>query len=614
MNGQPYSSVIRLFKNYPRVFKLIWATSPFDSTVAIGLTLCSAIVLPAQIWISKLIIDRVAAMAQGPASTAPIDWYAALTPVAILAFVWIFGIVCETLCNEVKALLSIQVRHHTEYLILQKATRLDIAFFESSAFYDQMDLVLREGYRAHNLAYISLNVLGSFVGLGALLALLVQLHPLAVLVLLLTSAPRALITGRHANAFYQFNTERAAAGRMANYLAGLISSREAVKEIRLWGLGQHFLERFHQHFRAFFDAERKIRTARDAATIALSAVSIIGTAGIWVYAIVQAILMRTSLGDVALVLQAAEQSRSRLQTLFFQAGEIYENSLYTDNLFSFLDLPADSVAGALPRPRTQDKPLVTVARPMRQGIEFRNVSFRYPGSDRDVLKHFSCILHPGTTTALVGANGAGKTTLSKLLSRFYDPTEGHILLDGKDLREYDLENLRSQMGVIFQDFVRFDLSVRENIALGQIDRADDLQRVKKAAELGGAQSIIAKLPQQYDNIIGKRFAGGIDLSGGEWQKIALSRAFMRDAQILILDEPTAALDAMAEYEIYRRFAELTADKTTLFISHRFSTVRMADHILVLEDGVLKEAGDHNELMAAKGHYAEMFNIQAERYQ
>ncbi len=609
-----WHSAFRLIRNYPRVVKLIWETNPRHSALAVLLTLCSALVLPAQIWVTKLIIDRIAEHVQGSPQALPIDWYAVLTPVGALALVWALAIVCGTLSVRVKDLLHAQVRHHTEYLVLQKATQLDIAFFESSTFYDQMEMAQKEAYRAGNLAWRSLDLLGSLIGLSAMLGLLLQLHPLAIVVLLLTSVPRAILGGYFANRFYGQHVARTAARRMATYLAELLRSRDTVKETRLFGLDQPFLERFRQFLRECYIEEKKFNVTQDWANTSLSLLSIMGTAGIWAYAIIQAVQSRITLGDVALVLQTAEQVRGRLGSLFSEAGELYENNLYITTLFHFLDLAPDSVEGALSRPSDSPRPLLSVARPMQQGIEFRNVSFRYPRSDRNALSNFSCILRLGATTALVGENGAGKTTLTKLLVRFYDPTEGQILLDGRDLREYDLEDLRRQFGVLFQDFARFDLTARENIGMGQIELVDDLERVKRAAEMGGAQAIVDRLPRKYDNMLGKRFEGGADLSGGEWQKIALSRAFMRIAQILILDEPTAALDALAEYEVYRRFTELSAGKTTLFISHRFSTVRIADHILVMENGALREEGTHGELMALSGLYARMFNTQAERYQ
>lgn len=610
---ETWQSAVRLIRNYPRVLKLVWDTHPGHSVLAVLLTTGSALALPAQIWVTKLIIDRLAGYPLGPAPRSYVDWYSVLAPVGILALVWAWGSVCQTLAGRTKELLSIQVRHHTEYLILHKATQLDIAFFEHPSFYDQMDMVRKEAYRTNNLAYRSLDFLGSLISLGAMLGLLFQLHPLAVGVLLLTSAPRAFLGGYFANRFYGLFVDRAAARRTAQYFAELISSRDTAKEARLFGLDQPFLERFRGFLRAYFAEERKVRVSQERANIVLSLFSLVGAAGIWGYAIVQAVRSHITLGTVSLVLQTVEQARSRMGALFSEAGELYENSLYTANLFSFLDLVPGSVEGALSRPPGASGLQLPVPKPIQQGIEFCNVSFRYPHTDQYVLRNLSCTLRPGVTTALVGENGAGKTTLVKLMVRFYDPTEGFILLDGKDLRDYDLESLRRQFGVIFQDFVRFDLTARENIGMGQIERVDDLARVKAAAKTGGAQPIIDRLPGKFEQVLGRRFEGGMDLSGGEWQKIALSRAFMREAQILVLDEPTAALDALAENEVYQRLAQLSVGKTTIFISHRFSTVRMADHILVLENGALREEGTHESLMAANGQYARMFNLQAAKY-
>jgi ATP-binding cassette subfamily B protein len=334
---------------------------------------------------------------------------------------------------------------------------------------------------------------------------------------------------------------------------------------------------------------------------------------IWAYAIMQAAFARITVGDLALVFQAATQVRNGLGILFRTLGMFYEHSLFMGNLYGFLELSPDAIDGALahPQPETSQH---FVPRPIHQGVEFRHVSFRYPGTDRCVLRDLSFTIRPQTAVAIVGENGAGKTTLIKLLTRLYDPTEGVILLDGCDLRTYDLADLRSQIGVIFQDFVRYNLTAGENIGFGQLEDVDDLERIAHAADRGGAAPVIAKLADGYATMLGRTFENGVDLSGGEWQKLALGRAFMRESQILILDEPTAALDALAEYEVYRRFAELTAGRATIFISHRFSTVRMAQQILVLADGHLIESGNHAELVARNGRYAEMFNAQAERYQ
>lgn len=297
-------------------------------------------------------------------------------------------------------------------------------------------------------------------------------------------------------------------------------------------------------------------------------------------------------------------------SLFSDLGYFYEHTIFASILFKFLDLERSSVVGALaPIP---DSP-APVPKRIDKGFEFRNVSFRYPGSDRFILKNLSFTIRAGESAAIVGENGAGKTTLVKLLARFYDPTEGVILLDGKDLRDHDPKDLHRHIGVIFQDYVRYDLSARENISFGQVDRMENEEEIAEAARKGGATDVVGRLPRGMDTMLGRTLDEGVDLSGGEWQKMALSRAFMRQAQILILDEPTAALDAFAEYELHRQFAELTTGKMTIFISHRFSTVRMARHILILRDGQLTEEGSHEELMAMGGLYADMFNTQAEHY-
>jgi ATP-binding cassette subfamily B protein len=353
-----------------------------------------------------------------------------------------------------------------------------------------------------------------------------------------------------------------------------------------------------------------IRFSQETYAFLLGLLSMVGTASIWAYAVIKAVGGHITVGDVALAFQAAERGRSGLDSLFRNLGQFYEHTIFAGTLFRFLDFNPSSIQGALAPPPESPR---TIPKNLKEGIEFRNVSFHYPRSERFVLRNLSFTIKADESVAIVGENGAGKTTLVKLLARFYDPTEGAIYLDGHDLREYDLEDLRRQIGVIFQDFVRYDLSVQENIGFGQVEFIDDQEKITRAAEKGGSLDIIRRLPQGFNTILGRTFEEGVDLSGGEWQKIALSRAFVRDAQILILDEPTAALDALAEYDIFVRFADLTADKTTVFISHRFSTVRMAQHIVVLQQGELTEEGTHDQLIAHNGRYAEMFNAQAERY-
>lgn len=608
-----WQSFLKMIRYYPRVLRLVWEASPRYTVLAFMLAITSAAVLPVQIWISKVLIDRVADALQASTPSVALDWIPMLTPIVLIFLVWVVGGVSQSMEEGIRDLLMLQVGNHAEYVLLQKASALDIAFFENPTFYDQMEIAQREIARARGFAFLSVDFAGALLSLGGVAALLIRLHPLAVVVLLLTAAPQVAVQVYYSSQLYGLYSSRTSARRMVKYLSGLLGSRDEVKEMRLFELHTPFLER-HRHFWQMFVNEIKgIRFARERVNALLSLLSMGGTAAIWVYTVMQAALARITIGDMALVFQAAQQSQYALRRLFMLMGFFYENSLFTSNFFDFLDLAPDSVEGALARDGHESGAPLPMPTPVQTGIEFRDVSFHYPGSDRLVLQNLSFVISPEETVALVGENGAGKTTLVKLLARLYDPTEGQILLDGTDLREYDLDDLRRQVGVIFQDFVRFDLTARENIGFGQVEFVEDLERVAEAADRGSARPIVDRLAEGFDTMLGRTFDGGVDLSGGEWQKLALSRAFMREAQILILDEPTAALDALAEYEVYKRFADLTSGKTAVLISHRFSTVRMADHIIVLKEGRLTEEGDHDELMALDGLYARMFKTQAERY-
>ncbi|HYN88121.1 MAG TPA: ABC transporter ATP-binding protein [Ardenticatenaceae bacterium] len=598
---------------YPRVLKLVWEASPRYTLVALLLNIASGAVQPAHIWISKVLIDRITGALEARTLGIDVNWMTLLTPVALIFLVWVLGTISQSIGESVMDMLAQVVESRAEYLVLEKASHLDMAFFETPAFYDQMANARRELWRASNLVYLGINTVGLFLSFGATLALLLRLHPLAVVVLLVTAAPHFLLQARYSSQLFRFWTSRTPAQRMVYYLTELLSSRDAAKEIRLFGLHTPFLERHRRFWGELARDLARIRFSREKLNVVLAILSMLGTVAVWAVAVMQAALARITIGDVALVFQAVEVVRDRLRQLFWTLGSFYEASLFLGNYFSFLDLAPDSVSGALARDGQTGGTGLTVPKPLRQGIEFRGVSFHYPQADRLVLHDISFVIRPGERVAVVGENGAGKTTLVKLLTRLYDPTAGQILLDGRDLREYDLDDLRRQIGVIFQDFLRYDLSARENIGFGRVEYVEDGERVARAAESGGSRAIVERLPQRFETILGRTFEGGVDLSGGEWQKLALSRAFMREAQIMILDEPTAALDALAEYEVYQRFADLTSGKTTIFISHRFSTVRTAQHVLVFHEGRLIEEGSHDELMASDGQYAKMFNIQASQY-
>ena len=455
-----WQTIYQVIGLYPRVLKLVWKAAPLYTLFTVLLTIISSVVPPVQVWLSKVIIDRITEALQASAQGVPLNWYTILMPVGAIFLVWILGGACQSFSGGMKQLLGQKVQICGEYMVLRKAAQLDIAFYETPAFYDQMENARRDGYRIHNLAVLWLDAFGGFLSLGMMLWLLFRIHPVTVVVLLLTTVPQVLAGGYYAGRRFKLMGAHTPARRMAMYLSDLLGSRNAVKEIRLFGLHEPLLERFHTFWLKYFSEIKGLRFSQERSGLLLGFISMSGTAAIWGYAVIQAVISQITIGDVALTFQAAEQSRNRLSQLFGTIGLFYEHSLFAGNFFGFLDLVPDSVEGALSRKKQMgDQPLI-VPRPTEEGIEFRNVSFRYPGSERLVLKNLSFIIRPGERVAIVGENGAGKTTLVKLLVRFYDPTEGTILLDDKDLKEYEVDDLRSQMGVIFQDFVRYDLSLR----------------------------------------------------------------------------------------------------------------------------------------------------------
>jgi ATP-binding cassette subfamily B protein len=389
-----------------------------------------------------------------------------------------------------------------------------------------------------------------------------------------------------------------------SYMTDLVTTDTFAKEISVFTLADFFTGRFRRLSDAYYDEQQRLVVRRYLAGFAWGSLTILVSSGTYLYVALLAVHGRLTLGDLTLYTGAATSVQNNFQGLLSGLSSMYENNLYLNTLFDLL-----AVRPQMPRPADP----VPVRRPFEQGIEFRNVTFRYKNAEHPALRDVSFTIRPGETIAVVGRNGAGKTTLVKLIARLYDPESGQVLVDGHDVRDYDPDELRSQIGVIFQDYVTYHLSARENIGVGRVEQIEDLEAVQYAADRGGATSLIDRLPEGYEALLGRWFDQGHQLSGGEWQKVALSRAFMRDAQILILDEPTAALDAKAEYELFARLRALTQGRTAIYISHRFSTVRMADRILVIENGVLVEQGSHAELMALNGRYAELFTLQASAY-
>lgn len=593
--------------NIGRAIGLVWrAHAP--AALAMGATTLVSAVLPAgQAWIGKLIVDAVVRAIQ---SGAPVtDYGAALQPVLpylVLEFALITG---SSLLSQARTLLEhilhARLAHQINTAIIRKALEMDLQFFENAEFYDKLENARREAdYRALNILNGVTLSIQNIITLVSFAALLIGFSPVIALVLLGAALPAFIAQNHFGELSFRLLSWRAPERRQMSYWESLLTRDASVKEVKLFGLGEPLLKRYMDLFWKAYNEDSAIARKRSLISIGLGMLSSLAYYGSYAWIVGRAIAQTITLGDMTLYLNLFRQSQSTLQGLFYNVSGLYESALFMSNLFGFLAMApgAASKAGSRKAPR-----------PFRTGIEFRNVSFKYPNRDGFALRNVSLTIRPGQKLALVGANGAGKTTFVKLLTRLYDPTEGVILLDGVDLRDYDVEDLRQRVGVIFQDFVKYLATARENIGFGQIDAVEDKPRVARAAERGGADTVVGELPQGYETVLGGWWERGSELSGGQWQKMALSRAFMRDGEILVLDEPTAALDAEREYEIFQRFRELTAGKIALLISHRFSTVRMADQIAVLEKGELIELGSHDELLARNGIYARLFNMQAEGY-
>lgn len=564
-----------------------------------------AALLPAtQAWVGKLIIDAiVSATRQGMEPGAGLRF---VLPYLALEFALLLisstGSQMRSLLDRI---LQSQLTNHVNSLIIRKAISLDLQFFEDPIFYDMLQNARRQAdTSALNIVNSSLQMVQQVITLISLVVLIVRFSPWLAVIVFVSAIPAFLSQSQYAERAFRAISRRAPEARLLNYLEMLLTGNDTIKEVKLFGLGQPLLRRYQELFTQFYLEDRAIAERRTLAGLGWGLLSNLAYYGSYAWIVLRTVAGQITLGDMTMFLGIFRQSQNSIRGLLDSLNRLYESNLFLDNLMAYLKLqpllttPADGL---------------TAPAPIAHGIEFRHVSFRYPGSDADVLRDINLHIRPGERIALVGLNGAGKTTLIKLLTRLYDPTEGEVLLDGVDLRAYDLTSLHQRFGVIFQDFVRYQFTVRENIGFGQVDSLDDRGRIQAAADRGGASSIIENLPQGYETMLGRRWEKGQELSGGQWQKIALARAFMRKAEVLVLDEPTSALDAEAEYEVFRRFGELMEGRIAVLISHRFSTVRMADRIVVLSAGKIIELGSHAELIQLDGAYARLFNLQAEGY-
>ncbi|HEX9576182.1 MAG TPA: ABC transporter ATP-binding protein [Myxococcales bacterium] len=595
---------LKYLRYLPRTFALVRESSRAFAAGMVALLLGQAALPAAMAWVGKLIVDAVVAAARS--GDAAQRWHV-LELVGIEALLMALATAMSRGQSLLRDLMRASLGNHVNTLILEKATTLELRHFEDADFYDKMQNARREASnRPLSMALETASLLQQLLILASYAVLLVRLSPWSVVLIVVASVPAFVAEAKFSGESFRLNTWRAPEGRRQNYLEWILTRDSHVKEVKLFNLGPLVLQRYRALFDKFYAEDRALALKKSAAGLVLGFVSLAAFYGAYAFMAVRAALGAITLGDLTLYLSVFRQSQSAIQSALASIGSLYEDGLFMSNLFAYLDI---GTGGEMPR----SLPPATPAPARAQGIEFRGVSFRYPGTEKWVLRGVDLRLAPGEKMALVGENGAGKSTLIKLLMRLYDPTEGAILYGGVDLRDMDARDLRDRIGVLFQDFVRYQFSAKENIGVGWVPAIGDVKRIERAVDDGGARPVIDQLPQKLDTMLGGWFEEGHELSGGQWQKIALARAFMRDSEVLVLDEPTAALDAEAEHELFGRLQELARERTAILISHRFSTVRRADRIAVLRDGRIEELGTHSELLARNGRYAHLFRLQASGY-
>jgi ATP-binding cassette subfamily B protein len=591
---------IAALKHLPMVLKIVWQSSPLLTILGLVFRGLAALIPVSMLWISKLIIDRVVnAVSQRNTAFLEIAWLLVLE----------FGLACAgnvlaRIIDYCDGLLADKFTKQINVRVLEHSSKLDLVSFESPAFYDKLE-------RARAQATDRIEMLSGIGCLGQQFVTLVSLStgillfsPWLLVLLVACLIPAFLGESHFAFLGYSLSRRLTPGQRQMDYFRLLGTSKETAKELKVFGLAKYFIEGYKRLADSAYQAHRLLSSKRLWVGSLLAVLATCGYYGAYALVVYQTVQGRLTIGELTFLAGAIAGSSANIQLLFSMFSKTADQALFLGDLVEFFAV----------RPTIQSKPEALLApRPIRKGFEFRAVSFQYPDSDRRVLNNINLRFERGEKVALVGENGQGKTTLIKLLARLYDPTEGAIFLDDIDLREYSIEDLSKEIGIIFQDFVRYEISARENIGVGRIDEINNEMLVSEAARKSLADAVVAKLPNGLHQMLGRRFEGGTDLSGGEWQKFALARAYMRDAQVLILDEPTASLDARSEYEVFQHFVELAQDCMTVLVSHRFSTVRIAQRILVLDDGQIREQGTHEQLLERGGRYAESFNLQAEGY-
>ncbi|WP_246192105.1 ABC transporter ATP-binding protein [Pseudoxanthomonas sangjuensis] len=598
-------------RNLPPFLRQIWATSPGLTLLGIGLRLVRALLPIVTLYIGKLIIDEAVRLVDLGLrfDSIPDAWRSGQLDhlLWLLVAEFALAILSDLLGRMVSyadGLLSELFNNATSIRLMEHAATLDLEDFEDPDLQDKLERARRQTMGRSNLMSQLFGQAQDAITVISFGAGLLVYAPWLIVLLAIALVP-AFVGESHFNAAgYSLNFHWTPERRQLEYIRQAGASVETAKEVKIFNLNRFLIERYRTLATKFYLANRALARRRAVWGTLLAALGTLGYYVAYAYICWRTVRGDFSIGDLTFLAGSFRRLRQLLEGLLIGFSQVAGQALYLDDLFSFFEIEPEIRSPANPAP---------FPKPIRQGFVFDDVGFRYPDAERWAVRNLSFELKAGEVLALVGENGAGKTTLVKLLARLYDPDEGRILLDGRDLRDYDIDELRANIGVIFQDFVRYNLTAGENIGVGQIDAMDDRERIRHAAERGMADEVVASLAKGYEQPIGRRFKDGVDLSGGQWQKIAIARAYMRDAQVMILDEPTAALDARAEYEVFQRFKELSDERTAVLISHRFSSVRMADRILVLNEGRVEASGTHEQLMAQGGRYAELFELQAAGY-
>ncbi|MEJ6982475.1 ABC transporter ATP-binding protein [Pedobacter sp. P351] len=591
---------ITAYRNLPQFFRLVWETSPRLTFCSICIRIFQASLPILVLIVGKHIIDQVDLLRQNKNLEHDYLWNLVAAEFLLIILITVLS-KCIVLIDD---LLGDRLTNRSCIMIMSHAATLDLDLFEDSVFYDKLERARQQTVGRTVLLSQMFSQLQDLITIGGMATSLIIFSPWVVLILLVSIIPSFLGEAYFNAKNYSLIRSQTQGRRELDYLSFVGSSDETAKEVRLFNLSEFFIERYRNISTKFHNAKRSLGVNRFLMGSALTIPGSIGFYLVFIYIIQQILIGALSFGGLTFLLGTIRQMGALVQNVAKRFSTVAQGAIFLKDFFDFFEIKPKISIPNDPRP---------FPNPIQTGFTFEDVGFKYTNSNRWANRHLNFTLRPGEKLALVGENGAGKTTLVKLLVRLYDPTEGRILLDGYNLQDYDLTELRAAMGIIFQDFLRYQMTMAENIAVGNIAEIGNSALIANAAKKSLADSIIEKLPNKYEQVLGKHFNKGVELSGGEWQKVALARAYMRDAHIIILDEPTAALDARSEYEVFQRFAEVTQNKTAVLISHRFSTVRMADRIIVLDKGEILEVGSHEELLKNEARYAELFHLQASGY-